>query len=462
MAIKLHSNRNGIGRKIIFANLTTLVITLTVVFLAFSLLVPLYFRETTRADLKRAGEEIVKALDAIQDLKADTADDRLQRIELLKKLQEIRIAGRLVNARLVLVDEAGSIRLTNIEGLEPDELSQAIADMDSGRSSFIYTRTAFRSSVTGSGGALYLFARTEDVSGVNRGVLAVLLGCLLLGGVLAFGLGLLLQKRIRKPLETLVSAVESYSIRDFSPVAMESDDEFQILSEAFNRMAHNLKLSEETQIRLLQDISHELKTPLMSVQGYAEAIRDGVLSGAEADKSLDVIIGESQRLKRLVEELLLLTRLENQPSSFRMIPCSASETVGYAIDAAGGYARERGIVIRLNQLNDFTFPMDQDRMIQCLVNVIGNGIRYAVKEIQVSLDIVEAEGIIIIADDGRGFAPGELEQVFNRFYRGSQGGAGMGLTIARAILEGHGGAISAKNRADGGAEFVLRIPLHNQ
>ncbi len=459
MDIKSHRHPNGIGRKILLTNLTTLSITLIVVFLAFYLLIPVYFRQNTQSELKKSGIEIVKALDTMQTLEGGTASDRQKRLQLLRTLQEIRVAGKVINARMALVDADGNIRLTNINDFQPDKLTYVLKRLDSSPSDYVHVKIPFKSVEGNRTGVLYLFAKTEDISGVNQGVFLVLMGSLFLGGFISFLFSWRQQRRIEQPLNTLVTAVESFSPRSFTPVSLESYDELQTLAEAFNRMADTLRLTDEAQTQLLQDISHELKTPLMSVQGYAEAIKDGILEGDDADRSLDVIIHESQRLKRLVEGLLLLSKLENQDSSYHFSMGAASEILSLSVNAVGGYARENGIALRLLQEEDFTAWMDQDRMIQCLVNILGNGIRYADTEILISLSMDSRDGIIRILDDGKGFEPDEAERIFQRFYKGSQGGAGIGLTIAHAIAVKHGGSLSARNGETGGAEFTVRIPL---
>lgn len=458
MDTKLRARHDVIGRRLFLTNLTTLGITLIVVFVVFSLVIPLYFRQNTRSELQRAGTDIVKALDTIQTLESGTSTDRQKRLQLLRTIQEIRISGKVVNARMALVDARGNIRFTNISDLQPEELQSVIQQLRNGRSAYVFTEIPFKSAENDSTGSLYLFAKTDDISGVNQGVFWILSGSLLIGGMIAFGFSVWQQRRIGKPLNALVAAVESFNVSTYAPLTLNSGDEIQTLAETFNQMAHTLKQTDEAQTRLLQDISHELKTPLMSVQGYAEAIKDGVLVGEDAEKSLDVIIDESQRLKRLVEDLLLLSKLENQESAYAFTEAAASGIISLAAGAIGGYAREHRIELQLIQEQDFTALMDQDRILQCLINILGNGVRYARSRVCITLSANDSAGTIRIEDDGKGFDPGEASHVFERFYKGSQGGAGIGLTIAKTIAEKHGGSLSARNGTSGGAEFILTIP----
>lgn len=462
MAIKSHQRRSVIGRRFFAANLMTLLLTAVLAFLSFSLLIPVYFRQTAREELRAAGREILLALDQLQTLKGDTAGDRPKRLRILKTLQEIQVSGRAVNARMALVDAGGSIRLTNISDLEPEELTAVLAELDKRRSqsAYVYVKIPFES-LEGAGGALYLFTKTEDVSGVSRGVFVVLAFSLAAGGLLAFGFSLWQQRRISGPLRILMAAVEGYERRSFRPVALDTGDELQTLAETFNQMGAGLQAADEQQTRLLQDISHELKTPLMSVQGYAEGIRDGVLEGEEAARSLEVIIDESQRLKRLVEDLLLLSRLENQESAYAFRECTLEEIARQAADAVGGYAREQGVRIRLLSEGAVRVSADPDRAVRCLINILGNGVRYAREEVLIRLQAQERSAEVLISDDGPGFTDGEADRVFDRFYKGEKGGAGIGLTIAMTIAKHHGWDLEARNSPAGGAEFILRIPWNN-
>lgn len=147
MAIKSHQRRSVIGRRFFAANLMTLLLTAVLAFLSFSLLIPVYFRQTAREELRAAGREILLALDQLQTLKGDTAGDRPKRLRILKTLQEIQVSGRAVNARMALVDAGGSIRLTNISDLEPEELTAVLEELDKRRSqsAYVYVKIPFES-----------------------------------------------------------------------------------------------------------------------------------------------------------------------------------------------------------------------------------------------------------------------------------------------------------------------------
>lgn len=459
MDIKSPVKYKAIVNRIFAANVATLGITTVTIFLAFVLVAPLYFENKAREEMTAAGKSILNTLDQMHDLGQDAYGSAEKRVHLLRLIQEIKVSGKAINARMVLTDEEGVIRLSSFSGLEKNAFDEIIRQLDSGTSKYQYVRIPFVSEETGTGGYLYLFAESDDIGNLNRDMLKILAGSLVFGTFISLMQSLWLQQGIGKPMKTLMQAVERFSVGEFAGVEITTRDEFQKLSEAFNRMAHRLKSAEEAQIRMIQDISHELKTPLMSVQGYAEAIRDGIVTDAEAERSLDVIIEESQRLKRLVEDLLTLSKLENQEFHMNLAPVAGSEIAGATIHAVGGYAREHGITVELRIDGDFQGLMDFDRMKQCLINIIGNGIRYSESKISVTVSQSRDCGLFIISDDGVGIGTDEIPLIFNRFHRGKSGGAGMGLTIAQAIAQRHGGDITASNGEVKGAVFQVSIPL---
>jgi len=187
-------------------------------------------------------------------------------------------------------------------------------------------------------------------------------------------------------------------MRRFSEVRLvETGGEIGEVAKAVYDLAGELEKNQRTQKQFFQNASHELKTPLMSIQGYAEGIKDGIFTAERANKGLNVIVKECERLKKIVTEMILLAKLESEEGIFHM---------------------ER-------------FP---------LISIDSEGIR------------------ISISDDGDGIPESLLSQLFGRFVKGNNGETGLGLAISRAIVERCRGRISAHNEPGGGAAFVLRFP----
>jgi signal transduction histidine kinase len=246
--------------------------------------------------------------------------------------------------------------------------------------------------------------------------------------------------------------------RDFSPPpVVRTGDELEEVYRTFAAMVAELKGYDQAQRRFLQNASHELKTPLMAIQGYAEGIKDGIFQGEEAVKGLEVISRESTRLKRLVEELIYLSKLETMEDIYHPSEISFAELVEDSLARVNSLALQKGIELRLSGKGDCMVMADRDKMMQAMINLLSNGIRHAKTQVEVVLQQKGGQLFVTIHDDGAGFT-GPQEQIFERFYKGDKGDTGLGLAIVKAIVEKSGGAIRAGNHPQGGAEFRLELP----
>jgi signal transduction histidine kinase len=224
-------------------------------------------------------------------------------------------------------------------------------------------------------------------------------------------------------------------------------------------MADNLRENDRLQTDFLQNASHELKTPLMAIQGNAEAIKDGIVKEAEAEESLDVIIAECQRLKAVVDELIYLTRLDRVADSFRFQPVPIGLVLREAVTSVQGMADLKGVGLTVTGDVDTEGSFDPDKLKRAFINIIGNGIRYAAHKVSLQVARSGDRLEVVCTDDGKGFAPGEEKRIFDRFYKGEQGGTGIGLAITKAIVEAHGGSIEAMQGQPSGAVIRVIFPL---
>jgi signal transduction histidine kinase len=241
-------------------------------------------------------------------------------------------------------------------------------------------------------------------------------------------------------------------------LVIHTGDEIEELADCFSSMVDKLKVYDVQQKSFIQNASHELKTPLMSIQGYAEAIKDGVVEGAEMEESLDVIIEESQRLKKIVDEMIYLTKLDSVEESFHFEKADVYEIINQSIKSVKALAEAKGVDLRVNGDCTYEGYFDIEKLTRAFINIFSNGIRYAERQIQVNCKADESYMEIIIADDGKGFSDGEEKKVFERFYKGRDGGTGIGLAITKAIISGHNGQIKAYNAAPNGAVFKITLP----
>ena len=200
----------------------------------------------------------------------------------------------------------------------------------------------------------------------------------------------------------------------------------------------------------------------MSIQGYAEGVRDGVFHGDEARRALDVVVRETGRLKNMVDELVYLGRLESSPDAYRYEETELQEVLEQAVESQRVLAMERGINLELEKVPDVYLRADGDKLVRLFINLIANGVRHAATRVEVGAVIVDPVTVRVnVRDDGAGFTGEDLNRLWERFYKGPRGGSGLGLPIARAIAEEHGGSVLARNMDRGGAEIEVLLPVIN-
>jgi len=306
-------------------------------------------------------------------------------------------------------------------------------------------------------GWFVLYSSVGPVQKLMKSLLYVLSISLLITATIAIFAGVFFASSIARPIIKLKTRAEAISKLQFDGTAqINTGDELEDLAVTIEKMAVELKEYDLTQKRFFQNASHELKTPLMSIQGYAEGIKDGVFENTE--QALDIIIEESSRLKKVVEELIFLSKLETQESLYVFLETPIIKVIEKSIEKLNGISIRENIKISLIQCDDVYLNIDSDKITQALINIIGNCLRYAKSEIKIICQNCEDYFEIKIIDDGNGFDEGEIPKLFERFYKGKKGKSGLGLAITKIILEKHGGSINASNSTIGGAEFTITIP----
>lgn len=280
----------------------------------------------------------------------------------------------------------------------------------------------------------------------------------------------LLVRRLVRPIRKIRSAVVEITDGDYSARVPESSigAEFDELMVAFNSMAATLDETELTRRRLLSDLAHEMRTPVSTVDGYLEAMQDGI---AQADEETLVMLREqTERLKRLVEDISLVSAAEEGHLDLRPAPVQ----VGELLDAASAQIRTRyrsaGVKLDVkasDKARAVTVRVDPDRIGQVLTNLLDNALHHTDNSDEVILRAQTSRTSVAleVTDTGHGIDPGHLPHIFERFYRvdsardRNRGGSGIGLAIVRSIVTAHGGSVQAHSDGLGkGAVFTVVIP----
>ena len=323
-------------------------------------------------------------------------------------------------------------------------------------------------------GTLYLAPPSASgASLASLGILYTQVGRYFLwGGLIAVAIAIvmtfLLSRRALAPMRALSSSARLIGRGDFSQkVNVKDKGEMGELAKAFNTMTDDLDRLESLRRDLVADTAHELRTPLSNLRGYLEAIRDGVV---QPDTStINSLYEEVTLLSRLVDDLQELALVEAGQLNMQLQVEDPGEIINQSVSAARAAAIAKGVTLSAGTAGDLSAcNIDAHRIRQVLHNLLSNAITHTPARGAVTVDArATNDGFVEIAvsDTGEGIPPEELPNIFERFYRVDKsrsrmtGGHGLGLTIAKRIVEAHGGRIQVTSELGNGSRFVFTIPV---
>jgi signal transduction histidine kinase len=279
---------------------------------------------------------------------------------------------------------------------------------------------------------------------------------------LVLGLGGIPLRRLIVPLDDLLKAADRVGRGDYSVRVQEKGPrEVRSLARAFNNMASRLHITDEQRRELLADVTHELRTPLTVVQGNLEGMLDGVYPADEAN--LRSLLEETTILARLVEDLRTLVLAESGALQLKKEPTDLSMLIRDTLAAFQAQADSTGVSLTGETADDLPWlELDPGRIRQVFSNLVANALRYtpAGGAIGVRYWQVEKQAQLEVQDSGPGIPADELTHVFERFYKSADsGGMGLGLAIARHLVEAHGGTIIAESAPGQGTTMRITLPL---
>ena len=306
----------------------------------------------------------------------------------------------------------------------------------------------------------------------RAGSLAILAGLmvpLLSGGIIALLISLvvaiLFARSIYRPLNQMGQSAQKVASGNYDHrVPVEGPKEIRELASNFNHMTDEVKKSQQQLRHFVADVSHELKSPLTSIQGFSQALLDGTASDdATRSKAVDIINSESKRMRRQVDELLELSRMQSGQFKMARESQALAPVLSRCSDIFALQATEKGIKLTSHAEGPLPVVGDADRLEQLFCNLIDNAIKNTQSGGTVTVSSHLAAGAVLttVTDNGPGIPQEQLPYVFERFYQvtGLRTGVGLGLAIAREIVVAHGGAVEARSQPGEGAEFVVRLPI---
>jgi len=308
-------------------------------------------------------------------------------------------------------------------------------------------------------------------TGLPTNIILQLIGAIILAVLLASLAGRFLARQIAKPLEELANAAKTISGGDLKTQVSTNTDivELHSLGQTFNSMTESLRQSDEAKKAFIADVTHELRTPLTVIKGTIETLEDGALDDHEGrGPLLTSMQRETDRLIRLVNELLILTRADAGSLQLEIQPLDLGELAKQRCDVMTKLATQQGVTLRVDDEahRNAQVLADPDRLSQILDNLLDNAIRHSPKDSSVTITIKEEDSRIScsVHDEGDGIPIEHLPFIFERFYRvdksrdRNRGGTGLGLAITRALVHAQGGTVSAQSVVGEGTTIQFWLP----
>lgn len=287
----------------------------------------------------------------------------------------------------------------------------------------------------------------------------------LIGFVVAFLLAWIISRSLVRPLQALANGAQAVARGDYDhQVPEQGAHEMRLVAHAFNEMSANVRANQNAQRDFLANISHDLKTPLTSIQGYAQAIVDG--AARDPHQAANIIYDEASRLNRMVMQLTDLLRIQSAGLTLNRTQLDISQIARAITERLAIVANDKHITLTCDAPPIPPIPADGDRIAQVVTNLISNAIKFTHPHGHITIQTrPHKQGVqLIITDDGQGIPTSDLPHIFDRFYqvdkaRSPQRGTGLGLAITREIIEAHGGTIDVQSPGAGqGTQVTVWLP----
>ncbi len=298
--------------------------------------------------------------------------------------------------------------------------------------------------------------KTAALIGIFNVVLVV---CILVG---------IFSRKMLIPIQKLSEATKKVASGDFNiKLETKREDEIGELTNNFNKMVEDLKSIENLQKEFIDNVSHEIKTPITSIQGFAELLEDDNITKEERIEYAKIIREESQRISKLSTNMLKLSKLQNQNRITNKEQVDLAEQIRKAISLLEPKWKEKNITFNISMEEKY-FYGDEDLIFQVFVNLIDNAIKFSNQDGSIDISLVEKENWINIKikDNGIGIEKEQLEKIFTRFYQidksHSEEGSGLGLAIVKRIIELCKGEIKIESKKDVGTIINIKLPIEKE
>lgn len=466
--------RNSIFFKILVSYVLVVIIAISVIMSLQAFLTKNYLMENKEKELLVRGRELAVIVGPILVKGQDPRP----------VIVSFNQADRILGTEFWVIDQKGKVLAASadhlycegntLESADLEQLKRGHVGLKRGQSQY-FKEAVIRvvTPVLDNGkllGAVVLYAPVAGVNEASLKMRHIYIGAAFLGVIVSIALGLVLSRYITRSLREVSVAAGKIAEGDFDQrVDTKTEDEFGKLGQSINNMTRRLADSERMRKDFIANVSHELRSPLTSIQGFIDALLDGRHTDREESKKyLTIIQKETYRLSKLINDLLEISKFDSQGVQFNMEPFPLNTVINRAIVSLKPRLDEKNIIVKTAIPLDLPLcDGDEDRIEQVIHNLLSNAIHYSPVEgkILISGFLRENEIQVEVADNGPGIPAEELPKVWERFYRVDKdrsrrkGGTGLGLAIVREIIKKHGGRVIAESEQGEGAVFGFTLPL---
>ena len=306
-----------------------------------------------------------------------------------------------------------------------------------------------------------------DKSRVVDGVIGAVLETITFAAIIGLVLVIVVFKHVIGPIRKMSDATKKVAKGDFN-VQIENKkirkDEIGTLTENFNMMVRELESNEYLSKEFMSNVSHEFKTPIASIQGFANLLKDKDVSEKDKEEYIDIIIEESGRLANLSNNIQQLSKLENKKGLIQKQKVAIDEQIRKCIIILNNKLEEKNIEIGMDEDKDVFLNVNEDMMHQVWINLINNAIKYTDDNgrIDIIIDEFKDRVVVEVKDTGRGIKEENVDKIFEKFYQEDSShnseGNGLGLAIVKKIVELHKGTNEVKSKIGEGSSFIVTIP----
>lgn len=466
--------KNKLFKRLFLNNIIIILITMSILSAMFYIMFQnYYFAEKERL-----------MIDEGQEINAIISEFTIGDINIDKLNQELNVVDRLINATIWIVDREGLIysqsrhseqKWTGIT-LSKDEINSILNGQYIVRKGYFGGR--FNQPVLTVGmpmkinghieGAIFMHA---PITEMNRTLMNIFFLMLLsIGAALIIGSVLIsyTSGKISRPLKEMSLAAQRIAKGDFKTHVHDGEeDEIGDLAKSFNTMAKELGQLEDMRKEFVANVSHELRSPLTSIQGYIDGILDGTVSKDKIYDYLEIVQKESRRMSRLISELLDMTKMESGQFPLNRSEFDINELIRVTVIKMERRINEKELSVKVDFNRERNIVVaDRDKIEQVLTNIIDNAIKFTEKRghIHIATEKYDGKVRIMIKDNGIGISKEDQEHIWDRFYkadksRSGDNGAGLGLYIVKSIINAHDEEIWIESEPGKGAAFIFTLPL---